>query len=395
MKFLVIGEAVTLAHIVRPLKISQALTEMGHDVCFATDIREFGKFISINPKLRFRPLPSIGTQFLTRTRNRQRPYSNRDIENYLLNDRKIMDIEKPDCIIHDFRISMNLLRGLGHYICPIVDAYWATVPGEVFTLPPPQPGIFAKIAYLFPASVRGIFGCVVDHAGAGPFDRAARSLGIRPLHRFSKYLLSGDHILLAASAETFPTIRPKINHAYLGHIEWTPDTELNESIADLEYDIYLSLGSSGPAEQIPVMLKWLAELNLRTLLCTGTKHDSGKYNSGQVYVRQFVDGKDAAQRARVTICNGGSPSVYQALSAGCPVLGITSNPDQALCMRAFSNKEYVKSIPLALLKQKSFISNLTSLLNGHNRSMIKNTVPYSDIKANLPKFDELVKNQKH
>jgi UDP:flavonoid glycosyltransferase YjiC (YdhE family) len=396
MKFLIIGEAVCLAHVVRPLKISQALLELGHDVCFATDIREFGKIIPIKSDLRFRPLPSIDSrQFLARNHNMLKSYTTRDIENYLLNDRKIIDIEKPDCIIHDFRISMNLQRGAGPCIFPIVDAYWATVPSEVFTLPPPQPGIVAKIAYQFPTSLRGIFGYFVDRIGASPFDNAARSIGVRPLHRLSKYLLSGDHILLAASAEMFPAIKPEANHTFLGHIEWKPDSELCESIDDLEYDIFLSLGSSGPSEQIPVILKWLAELNFRTLLCAGTKHDLGEYTSGQTHVRRFVDGKDAAQRARVTICNGGSPSVYQALSAGCPVLGITSNFDQALCMRAFSNQEYVKSVPLALLNRERFISNLTSLIDGQNRSMIKSTLPYSDIKTNLSKFVSSITNEHH
>ena len=395
MKFLVIGEAVSLAHVVRPLRISQALSELGHDVCFATDAREFGKFVPMNSAVRFRSLPSIGSRlFLTRTPGRRRSYAGRDIENYLVDDRKLVDSENPECIIHDFRISMNLLRGSVPCICPIVDAYWVTVPGEVFTLPPPQPGRVASIAYRFPAPVRGIFGYFVDRIGARPFDAAARSIGVRPLRRLSRYLLSGDHVLLPATAETFPALRPKMSHAYLGHVEWTPDTQLLEPIADLEYDIYLSPGSSGPSEQIPDILKWLGELNLRTLLCTGTQPDSGEFHGGQIQVRRFVDGKDAARRARVTICNGGSPSVYQALSVGCPVLGITSNLDQALCMRAFSGKEYVKNIPLALLDREKFISNLTSLLNGHNRSMIRHTVPASDIKANLSGFVASIMNNK-
>lgn len=390
MKFLVVGEAVSLAHVIRPLRIAQTLFELGHDVCFATDIREVGRIISINSKLRYRPLSSVGRRlFITRTHCERRRnknniwYKNRDIENYLVNDKKIIEIEKPDCIIHDFRISMNLLRGSGSFICPVVDSYWVAVPGEILSLPPPQVGLISKIAYQLPAPLQGILGYLVDRRGARPFDSAARSIGVHPMHRFSKYLLSGDHILLAAPAETFPEIRLKDSHSYLGHIEWTPDIEQCESIADLEYDIYFCFGSSGPSEQIPIMLKWLEEMNLRILLSTGFKDDTRKYNSDQIHTRRFVDGKDAAHRARVTICNGGSPSVYQALSVGCPVLGITSNFDQVLCMRAFSNKKYVNSIPLTLLNRQLFVSKLMPLLDFKDRSMIKSTLPSSDIKAIL------------
>ena len=40
---------------------------------------------------------------------------------------------------------------------------------------------------------------------------------------------------------------------------------------------------------------------------------------------------------RSVICNGGSPTCYQAFSAGVPVIGIASNLDQYLNMRAVEN----------------------------------------------------------
>jgi UDP:flavonoid glycosyltransferase YjiC (YdhE family) len=46
----------------------------------------------------------------------------------------------------------------------------------------------------------------------------------------------------------------------------------------------------------------------------------------------FLLGEAAADRAEIVICNGGSATVYQALSRGKPVLGICSNMDQFLTM---------------------------------------------------------------
>jgi len=53
------------------------------------------------------------------------------------------------------------------------------------------------------------------------------------------------------------------------------------------------------------------------------------------YVAEFLRGSDAAGRAALVICNGGSPTTYQALSAGVPVLALASNNmDQHLNMEA-------------------------------------------------------------
>jgi UDP:flavonoid glycosyltransferase YjiC (YdhE family) len=52
-------------------------------------------------------------------------------------------------------------------------------------------------------------------------------------------------------------------------------------------------------------------------------------------VVDFLPGTEAAKRAALVICNGGSPTTYQALAEGTPVLGLVSNNmDQHLNMAA-------------------------------------------------------------
>ena len=50
------------------------------------------------------------------------------------------------------------------------------------------------------------------------------------------------------------------------------------------------------------------------------------------FVAPFLPGDAAARRASVVICNGGSPTSQQALTAGVPVIGIAGNLDQFLNM---------------------------------------------------------------
>src|SRR5206468_1016099 len=50
------------------------------------------------------------------------------------------------------------------------------------------------------------------------------------------------------------------------------------------------------------------------------------------FVADYLSGNEAVRRARLVICNGGSPTSHQALAAGVPVLGIAGNMDQHLNM---------------------------------------------------------------
>jgi UDP:flavonoid glycosyltransferase YjiC (YdhE family) len=51
-----------------------------------------------------------------------------------------------------------------------------------------------------------------------------------------------------------------------------------------------------------------------------------------VVASDYLPGDQVAARARLVICNGGSPTTHQALAHGTPVLGIPANLDQMLNM---------------------------------------------------------------
>jgi UDP:flavonoid glycosyltransferase YjiC (YdhE family) len=53
-----------------------------------------------------------------------------------------------------------------------------------------------------------------------------------------------------------------------------------------------------------------------------------------VIAADYLPGMAVARRAALVVCNGGSPSVQQAVSAGTPVLGLAGNMDQHLNMRS-------------------------------------------------------------
>jgi UDP:flavonoid glycosyltransferase YjiC (YdhE family) len=63
---------------------------------------------------------------------------------------------------------------------------------------------------------------------------------------------------------------------------------------------------------------------------------AGRDRPGEIpanaFVADYLPGEQAAQRAALVICNGGSLTCYQALAHGKPVIGIPANLDQYLNM---------------------------------------------------------------
>jgi hypothetical protein len=53
-----------------------------------------------------------------------------------------------------------------------------------------------------------------------------------------------------------------------------------------------------------------------------------------IFVAEYLPGELAARRASVVVSNGGSPTGYQALAEGRPVLGVAFNLDQYLATQA-------------------------------------------------------------
>jgi UDP:flavonoid glycosyltransferase YjiC (YdhE family) len=94
---------------------------------------------------------------------------------------------------------------------------------------------------------------------------------------------------------------------------------------------YVSLGTSGRSDLLPMVLRALDNLGVGALVSTAGRISPAAIPD-RTWVSRFLPGLKAAARADFVICNGGSATVYQAFAAGVPVLGIPSNLDQYLMM---------------------------------------------------------------
>jgi UDP:flavonoid glycosyltransferase YjiC (YdhE family) len=170
---------------------------------------------------------------------------------------------------------------------------------------------------------------------ARPLNRLRRRHGLSPLGGLRQVNTWGDYTLYADTPGLVPTRALPPHHRYLGPVLWSPDLPLPEWWTRVPQDrpaIYVTLGSSGPAERLPELVGALARLPVEVLVATAGW--GGELPAlPNVWSAPFLPGQKAAARSALVVCNGGSATAYQALAEGVPVLGICSNMDQFMTMR--------------------------------------------------------------
>jgi UDP:flavonoid glycosyltransferase YjiC (YdhE family) len=160
-------------------------------------------------------------------------------------------------------------------------------------------------------------------------DYGLPSVGYSLPHVFT----DADETLYADLPELVPTFGRPDNHHYLGPVLWSPDIRLPwwNSLPEDQPIAYVSLGSSGRNDLLALVVQALDALGIRALVSTAGKVPPPNIPN-HVWMSDYIPGLKAAERANFVICNGGSATVYQALAAGVPILGIPSNLDQYLMM---------------------------------------------------------------
>lgn len=173
--------------------------------------------------------------------------------------------------------------------------------------------------------------------GRSPVDEVRKEYGLRPLGSPLEVVVGGDLVLFADAHEMVPTRRTPPHHHFLGPIHWSPPgtvpPELRESGPPL---IYATLGSSGDVGVLDSLISALGDLPVRAAIATAGRARRASLPPN-VRVYDYLPGSAMARRSHLVVSNGGSPTGYQALAEGTPVVGIASNMDQYLAMTAIVN----------------------------------------------------------
>jgi UDP:flavonoid glycosyltransferase YjiC (YdhE family) len=313
-RLLFVGEAVSLAHVTRPLVLARGLDRERYDVHFATD-RRFAALVE-SEGIEVHELPSIAPEeFFSRIAAGRPAYDEETLRGYVRDELRLLARLSPDLVVGDFRLSLPVSCELaGVPFANLCNAYWSPHSAFAFPVPDvPQTRLFgnfiSRLAMPF---------LLARHAAV--HNRLRRSFGLAPVASLFDAYTRGDWTLYADLPEVAPTRALPGNHRYLGPVLWEGLGELPAGARRKSSGprAYVTAGSSGGGR-----MQTLAEAGARLAGCEVISARPGK----------MLPGIQAAAVSDVVACHGGSGTIYQALSQGVPVVGLVTNPDQMLVMR--------------------------------------------------------------
>ncbi len=331
-RVLFMAEGVTLAHVARPVALARTLPTDEFDTAVAVDARYDGLLRS--ESFTHLTLHSLDSEvFLGRLRRGSPVMDFATLRSQVEEDLRILARFKPDLVVGDMRLSLSVSARVANVpYANVTNGYWS-VESE---LPLPVPDL-PMTRWLGVGAAQAIF------RGCWPVASAVHGLAMRRLRREHRMpplgwdvrwaYLDGDFTLLTDVPGLVPMRRLPERYMEIGPVLWSPPgskpvwwnrVPTDQPIA------YVTLGSSGRSDLLAMVVGALRSEGLTVLASTAGRVEA---SSGQgVFTADYLPGVEAARRASVVVCNGGSLGTQQALAAGTPLLGLASNMDQLLNM---------------------------------------------------------------
>ncbi|HJR77643.1 MAG TPA: glycosyltransferase [Nitrospiraceae bacterium] len=331
-RLLFFAEAVTLAHVARAVALAQSLDHSRYEIHLACDPRYRTLFSGV--PFHLHPIQSIRSeQFQERLATGCPLYTIPELRGYVKEDlRVIADIE-PAVVVGDFRLSLSVsARAAAVPYLTVTNAHWSPYARPRVTVP--ELAITERFGPRIGQVLFSLMRPLVFAHHARALNKVRREHGLPIVgHSLAWMFTEADHTLYADLPEFVPTFGLPAHHHYLGPVLWSAGTKPPwwESLPDDRPLAYVTLGSSGRIDLLPFVLEALEGLGIAVMVSTAGRRFPGTVSS-HVWMSEYLPGGEAAAKADLVICNGGSATVYQAIGAGVPVLGIPNNLDQYLMM---------------------------------------------------------------
>ena len=359
-RILFFAEAVTLAHVARPLALAEGLGEDWevHLAC-APGYAHF-----VRAPWKRHSLGSISSAAFLAALAKGRPlYDIATLNRYVQEDLALLARVKPDVVVGDFRLSLSVsARKAGVPYLNITNAYWS--PYAKIDYPAPEHPLVKVFGPFLATALFRLARPLIFAMHARPLNALRKQYGLAPLPADVRYTYTdADQVLYADVPDFIPMEGLPAHHHFLGPVLWNPPVARPpwwEEATSKGPWVYLTLGSSGKTELLHRLLQVLQEFDFPVVVATAGR--AGSLPAG-IYAADYLPGLEACRRARLVICNGGSPTCQQALAAGVPILGLPSNLDQFLNMQAVATQGagvLVRSDHAGVLNLRK---TLTELLN--------------------------------
>jgi UDP:flavonoid glycosyltransferase YjiC (YdhE family) len=238
---------------------------------------------------------------------------------------------KPDLILHDTRPSIPISARLARLPCvSITNAYLTLQSVAPWRVLPP-------LLHPFLEPLR-------RYMSIKPHNEIRRKYG-QPPTRIRELAYEADMVLLADIPEYAPTRDLPDKFHYVGPLVWEPampwPAELDEFLGRNQVSpkkpgfsgspvIYFTLGSTGLPTLFREIVEQLRDTEYRVVITTGGLFQPADLGPlpDHFYATAYLPGNEIMQRCDVVICQAGSGTIYQALGAGVPIIGVPAHGEQ-------------------------------------------------------------------
>ncbi len=328
-KILVMPDGNWLSHTSRPFEIAKELREFGHEVVFASD----GQYMKLPQEAGFQVLP-IKTidpdRVLKCSRNgRVNWFDYELIKACVKAELELFGQVKPDLILTDFRLPLSTSCELaGIPLAVILNASWTNY-YSVKTKAPEHLKITQvlgkRLTTLFVPWIKKL----IVSFDSRPFNKFRREKGLAPRKNIWD-VWQGDLNLIVDIPEYGPTENlPKKFH-YIGPVVWEPALESPKWLETLEPDkptIYFTMGSTGYARFFEQIIKIFGNSKYQCIMTTAGMVELSNIPDN-FYVVDYAPGSEIMEKSDLVVCQGGNGTIYQAMTAGLPIIGIPTMHDQ-------------------------------------------------------------------
>jgi UDP:flavonoid glycosyltransferase YjiC (YdhE family) len=327
-------EAVTLAHPARAGVLAAALSQLPDvEVFFACGDRY--EFCLPKTGIKRLALSSISTQeFLKALAAGRTVYGEAQLQDYIEQDMALIAQVKPDLIVGDFRVSLAVSAPQsGVPVLNLTNAHWSDHSlNQDYPVPDlPITRLFGvKLAQWLFNRFRPLF----FYLNARPLNRMRKKFGLPKLRGPKEGYSFGNYVAYLDLPSLEPMAALPSTHRFIGPVWWSPKLAPDSGLIDFLQNkplIYITLGSSGAVDLLPMILDIVGAMPVFALVATAGRSEPLSA-APNIKVIDYADGDLVAQHASAMVCNGGNATLNQALAAGVPVLGIPSNLDQFLTM---------------------------------------------------------------
>ncbi len=399
-RVLFVCEAATLAHVARSLVLASSLDPARYAVTFAVS-HWFDHIIPIKSVTR-RALDSRSpADFAALLARGGVLFDESVLRRYVQQELSLFRDVRPHVVVGDLRPSLAISAAAMEVpLVTLTNAYWSPyAAGRQF----PVPALRSAPA----STLRGGFGRLLLPLRQWGFDQAIprileaqlagqnamrRAFGLSPFKDYLTGFVFGDATAYLDRSELFPLRGAPESHQFVGPVSWEPQVDLPAWWSEIVRSpniAYVCLGSSGRGAFVPFIARALRERGYTVVVSTAGENIPLATGAG-IFVAPFLPATHVLRHSQLAVCNGGAPSVYQALQHGVPVLGIPFNMDQLLMMHFVQAAGVGRSIRPDLLSAASLAEALRNLQSPDGNGAVLRQALKGATDRSAPNFAQII-----